>query len=161
MRKIISKSVLAVIAGFSVLMLAGISNAQQPDWARGNRYNRSSIDQIIKRVENRTDRFVGQFDNALDNSRLNGTKREDNLNERAKELQRATNDLRADFNRRGDNWWETRDNVSRCLSLAADINTAVNNRRFNNRTQNNWRNVRQELNTLAQAYNLPPMGAYR
>lgn len=160
MRKIISRSVLTVMAVFSVLALSQISYAQQPDWARG-RNNRRSVDRIIKNVENRTDRFVSQFDNALDNSRLDGSRREDNLNARAKQLERATNELRNDFNRRGNNWWETKSNVQNCLSLAADINTAMVNHRFNRRTENNWRNVRKELNNLAQAYNLPPMGAYR
>lgn len=147
-------------AVFSVLVLANVGNAQQPDWARNRRYTHGSVDQIIKRVENRTDRFVKQFDNALDNSRLNGSRREDNLNQRAKDLEHATDDLRSEFNRRT-NWWETRDNVQNCLSIGADINVAMNNRRFNSRTENNWRNVRKELNILAQAYNLPPMGAYR
>lgn len=159
MKKIVNNSLLAVMAVFSILLLANISNAQ-PDWARGRKNSKGNIDQIIKRVENRTDRFVSQFDNALDNSKLNGTRREDNLNQRAKDLERATNDLRSEFNRRN-NWWETRDNVQNCLNIAADINVAMRNRRFNNKTENNWKNVRKELNTLAQAYNLPPMGAYR
>ena len=161
MRKIITKSMFAAVAAFSILMLAGIGNAQQPDWARGRRYTRNSVDQIIKRVENRTDRFVSQFDNSLDNSRLNGSRREDNLNQRAKDLRKSTDELRSDFNGRANNWWESRDNVQRCLSVAADINVAMRNRRFNRNTESNWRNVRQELNTLAQVYNLPPMGAYR
>lgn len=150
-----------MLAGFSILMLAGISNAQQPNWARGRRYTRASVDQVIKRVENRTDRFVSQFDNSLDNSRLNGSRREDNLNQRAKDLERSTDELRSEFNRRGDNWWESRENVQRCLSIAADINVAMRNRRFNRNTENNWRNVRKELNSLARVYSLPPMGAYR
>lgn len=160
MSKVINKSVLLIMTIFSVLALAGISQAQ-PNWARGGRNARKNVDQIIKRVETRTDRFVSQFDNALDNSRLNGSRREDNLNQRAKDLERATNELRSDFNRRGDNWWETRDNVQNCLRIAADINVAMQNRRLNRNTENNWRNVRQELNTLARVYNLPAMGAYR
>ncbi|MGI9035279.1 MAG: hypothetical protein ACR2GD_04485 [Pyrinomonadaceae bacterium] len=160
MRKIINQAMLAVLAAFSILMLAGISNAQQPDWARNGRYTRGSVDKIIKRVENRTDRFVKQFDKALDRSSLDGSRREDNLNQSAKDLEHATDQLRSEFNKHR-NWWETRDNVQNCLSIAANINTAMLNHRFNRGTENNWRNVRQELNTLAQVYNLPPMGEYR
>lgn len=149
----------AAMAIFSVLVLAGISNAQQPDWVRG-RNTRGSVDKIIKRVENRTDRFVKQFDHALDHSRLDGSRREDNLNQSAKNLEHATDQLRSEFNKHR-NWWETRDNVQNCLSIAANVNTAMLNNRFNRPTENNWRNVRRELNTLAQVYNLPPMGAYR
>jgi hypothetical protein len=161
MRKIISKSLVAFMAVFSVLLLAEVGNAQQPNWARNRRYNRGSVDRLIKNVENRVDRFVSQFDNALDNSRLDGSRREDNLNQSAKNLENATDELRNDFNRRGDNWWETRDNVQRAVSIAANINTAMRRRRFNRQTETNWRNVRQELNTLARAYNVPGIGAYR
>lgn len=159
MRKILNVSVLSLLTVFSMLAMVGVANAQ-PGWARG-RNTRGSVDQIIRRVENRVDRFVNQFDRALDNSRVDGTQREDNLNQRARELERATNELRNEFNRRGNNWWETRENVQRSLRIASDINQAMRNRRLNRATENNWRNVRNELNTLARVYNLSGIGAYR
>ena len=161
MRKIISKSLIAAMAVFSILMLAEVGNAQQPNWARNRRYTRVSVDRMISNVENRVDRFVSQFDNALDNSRLDGSKREDNLNQSAKNLESATDELRSEFNRRGDNWWETQGNVQRCVTIARNINTAMRRRRFNRQTENNWRNVRQELNALARAYNVSQIGSYR
>ena len=159
MRKAINNSIFALLTIFSVLVLANMAQAQ-PDWARRGRYTRGDVDQLIKRVEDRTDRFVKQFDRALDNSRLNGSQREDNLNQRARDLEAATDELRREFNGNR-NWWETRSNAQKCLSVAADINAAMRNRRFNRATENNWKNLRQELNALARAYDLPAMGAYR
>ena len=143
-----------------VLALADTSFAQRR--GRGGNYTKAQVDRLIKNVETRTDRFVSQFDNSLDRSRLNGTKREDNLNQRARNLETATDELRREFDRR-DSWGENKDEVRRCLNIAADINATMRNRNFNRATENNWANVRAELNTLARVYNLPIIGsgAYR
>ncbi len=141
-----------------VLGLADAASAQR----RGREYTKGQVDRLIKNVETRVDRFVSQFDDSLDNSRLNGSQREDNLNDRAKDLENATDELRRDFDR-NDRWIENRDEVQRCLNVAADINVVVQRRRLGKGTENNWSNVRRELNALAQAYNLPGIGsgAYR
>lgn len=139
-----------------VLTLADTSFAQRR--GRGINYTKAQVDRIIKNVEQRTDRFVSQFDNSLDKSRLDGTKREDKLNERARDLETATDELRREFDRR-DSWLENKDEVRRCLNIAADINATMRNRKFNRATENNWANVRSELNTLAKVYNLPVIGS--
>jgi hypothetical protein len=129
--------------------------------ARPNRIAKTEVDRIIRNVEQRTDTFVSQFDKALDNSRLNGSRRENNLNQRARDLESATDELRREFDRR-DRWDENRDEVQRCLNIASDINVAMRNRRLNRATENNWANVRTELNELARVYGLPRIGgAYR
>ncbi|MEP6925344.1 MAG: hypothetical protein ABI954_12830 [Pyrinomonadaceae bacterium] len=134
-------------------------NAQRRN--RPNRIAKAEVERIIKRVEERTDTFVKQFDSSLDNSRLNGTRREDNLNQRARDLENATDELRREFDRR-DTWNENRDEVQKCLNIASDINVAMRNRRFNRATENNWANVRTELNELARVYGLPKIGgSYR
>lgn len=153
MKKIITTATATVFAILLVLLTASVGNAQQPDWARGRKYTKGQVDNIIKRVEERTDRFVGQLDNSLDNSRLNDTRREDNLNAMAKDLEMATDELRSEFNRH-ENWWETRQNVQRCVDIAARINVAMRNRKFGRGAENNWKNVRQELNSLANVYNV-------
>ena len=143
-----------------ILALADTTFAQRR--VRGRNYTKAQVDRIIKNVEQRTDRFVSQFDNSLDRSRLNGTKREDKLNEKARDLETATDELRREFDRR-DSWIENKDEVRRCLNIAADINAAMRSRKFNRVTETNWTNVRIELNALAQAYKLPVVGsgAYR
>lgn len=124
---------------------------------RPNRLAKAEVDRIITRVEQRTDTFVRQFDRSLDNSRLNNSKREDNLNQRARDLETATDELRREFDR-NDSWNENRAEVQKCLNIASDINVAIRNRRFNRATENNWANLRTELNALARVYKLPNIG---
>lgn len=137
----------------TVLVFANVSNAQ-PRIARGKVYTKNEVSQIIKNVENRVDKFKKDFDKSLDNSRLNGSNREDYLNDRAKDLEKATDELRSEFDKR-DLWIENKDEVRKCLKIAEDINVAMKNRRLGAVTESNWANVRYELNTLAKIYNLP------
>lgn len=139
----------------AVLFLADVSNAQTgPRVARGKVYTKAEVNQIINNLETRLDRFKNDFDTSLDNSRLNGSDREDYLNKRARDLERATDELRSEFDKR-DLWIENKDEVRKCLSIAKDINVAMKNRKLGAKTENNWAAVRYELNTLAKVYNLP------
>lgn len=145
--------IIVAIVG-SICAMSGEANAQ----IRRNNLSRAQIDRLIKNVEERVDRFVVQFDYALDNSRLNNTQREDNLNQRARDLEAATDELRREFDR-NDSKRENSAEVRKCLNIASDINVAMKNRRLNAASERNWAAVRNELNALARAYNLPPIGS--
>ncbi len=149
---------------FAIAAIIGAIGATSLDanaQTRRNNFNRAQIDRLIRNVEERVDRFVVQFDYALDNSRLNNTRREDNLNQRARDLEAATDELRREFDR-NDSRRENTSEVRNCLNIASDIDVAMRNRRLNRATENNWKAVRAELNALAGAYNLSPTGgAYR
>lgn len=126
-----------------------------------NRVAKAEVDRIIKNVEERVDVFVSQFNKSLDRSRLDGTKREDNLNERARDLESATDELRREFDR-NDSWAENKDEVRKCLNIASDIDATMRGRKLGAATETNWANVRTELNALARVYGLPKVGkAYR
>lgn len=144
-------AILSVV--MAVLVLTGVSNAQ-PRVARGKVYTKAEVKRIIDNVETRVDKFKKDFDKSLDNSRLNGTDREDYLNKRAKDLEKATDELSREFNKR-DLWIENKDEVRKCLNIAQDINVAMKNRKLGGETETNWAAVRYELNTLAKIYNLP------
>ena len=157
-----NKNLLKIFTGLAALLIVlGLADASYAQ-RRGREYTKGQVDRIIKNVETRVDGFVKQFDSSLDRTRLDGTRREDNLNQKAKDLESATDELRRDFDR-SDRWIENKDEVQRCLDIAADINVVVQRRRLGRGTENNWANVRRELNALAQVYNLPGIGsgAYR
>lgn len=122
-------------------------------------YSKTQVDSIINRVEENVDDFVGLFDRSLDNSNLDGTRREDYLNRRSKDLERATDELRREFDRR-DSWAENRSEVARCLNIATDINSTMRNRRLSRSAEYKWSKVRSELNALAAAYRLPKIGSW-
>jgi len=147
----------AAAAAFVLLLLCQSAHAQ-PRAARNRIYTKSDVDRIIKRVEDRTDKFKKEFDKALDRSRLNGSNREDRLNEYAKELEHATDDLRHQFDRT-DSWIDNKEQVRTCLSLASKLEVAMRNRRLGGKVESTWAALRFDLNTLAQVYNLPLVGA--
>ncbi len=142
---------------FMFLAMVEVSNAQ-PRHARGKSFTKAEVERIIKRVEERTDTFVKQYDKSLDNSSLNGSRKEDWLNKRARNLESATDELRREYDRR-DSWQENKNEVRNCLNIATDINNNMRNKRYSNRTEANWKAVVYELNTLAKVYNLPQVGS--
>jgi hypothetical protein len=153
MGKNISKVLMASIALFMVAVASVPAEAQYSRRSRGRGYTKVQVEQIIRRLENQSDRFVRSFDRSLDNSRADGTVREDNLNQRARDLENALDVLRQEFDRT-DRYQDTRSQVSNVLSVAEDINRAVRNRRLRGNTERLWSRVRSELNSLASVYNL-------
>lgn len=158
MKSNLIKLTIGLFAACLVLLTADVVNAQPRRKARGKKYTRADVENVIKRVEERTDNFVDNFDDALDESNLDGTEREDELMDRARDLESATDELRREFDRR-DTWRENRPEVRACLNIASDINRTMKNRRLGPKTESNWARVRYELNTLARIYNLPVVGS--
>jgi histidinol dehydrogenase len=153
MGKHVSRVIMAAIA---LLMVAVVSTPAEAQFRRGQRnrgYTKAHVEQIIRRVENQSDRFVRSFDRSLDDSRADGTWREDNLNQRARDLENALDALRREFDRT-DRYQETRSQVSSVLSTAEDINRAVRRRSLRGNTERLWSRLRNELNSLASVYNL-------
>lgn len=146
----------AIMATFAISMLAALSIPAQAQGGRGYRrsgYTKADIDRIIRRVENQSDRFVNSFDRSLDRSRLDGTRREDNLNQRARDLASSLDSLRQEFDRT-DRYQDTRSQVSRVLDIASDINVVVRRQRLRGNSERIWSQLRSELNALASVYNL-------
>jgi len=158
MKKYFVNLFVGLAAVLMVLTFADVSNAQRRRETRGRLKSKAEVKAIINRVEDRVDNFVDNYDKSLDRSRLNGSSREDWLNKRARDLESATDELSREFNRR-DAWIENKDEVRKCLNIASDIDRNMKNYRFGAATENNWSRVRYELNTLADVYNLPKVGA--
>jgi hypothetical protein len=150
----------AVAAVLLILMMADTGNAQRRyrREARGVAINKAQVKAVINRVEDRVDNFVKNYDKSLDRSRLDGSSRENWLMNRARDLEKATDELAREFDRR-DAWIENKEETRRCLNIATDIDRNMRNYRFGAGTEANWDRVRFELNTLADVYNLPRVGA--
>lgn len=155
------KTLTAVAAVLIVLTFADSADAQRRGIrreARGRAMNKAQVKAVINRVEDRVDNFVKNYDRSLDHSRLDGSSRENWLMNRARDLERATDELAREFDRR-DAWIENLEETRRCLNIATDIDRNMRTYKFGPATENNWANVRFELNTLADIYNLPRVGA--
>jgi hypothetical protein len=147
------KSLAALAVCSLVMATASPSFAQSRRYARSRAYTRVSVDRLIRQAENRSDQFVAIFDRSLDRSRLEGTIREDRLNERARELEGQLNIVRQEFNRAG-NYYDIRSHAANALTAAQGINTVMRNRRLDARVERQWILLRSELNRLAAVYNL-------
>ncbi len=156
------KNMLKMLVGFAavlmVLSFADSANAQRRRESRGKMKSKAQVKAVIQRVEDRVDNFVDNYDESLDRSNLNGSSREDWLMKRARDLEGATDELSREFDRR-DDWAENKEEVRRCLNVATDIDRNMKNYKFGATTENNWSRVRYELNSLADVYNIPKVGA--
>lgn len=158
MRRMIFEALVGMGAILMLLSAADTANAQRRRESRGRAMNKAQVKAVINRVEDRVDNFVSNYDKSLDRSKLDGTNREDWLMNRARDLERATDELTREFDRR-DAWVENKEETRRCLNIASDIDKNMRNRRFGSGTEANWARVRFELNTLADIYNLPKVGS--
>ena len=158
MRNKFLRSIAMLMVVGTFLGLASPSFAQGRWPSRGRVYTRVDVDRLIRQAENRSDVFVRIFDRALDRSRLDNTRREDRLNERALELERQLNVVRQEFDRT-QNYQAIRSHIANALSIAEGINTVVRNRRLDPQVERQWVLLRNEMNRLAQVYNIRTLRA--
>lgn len=159
MRRITIGAVSLVMVIASIAIFSGdVSGQRTRREARGRGMTKAQVKAVINRVEDRVDNFVSNYDRALDKSRLDGSSRENWLMNRARDLERATDELSREFDR-SDVWIENKDETRKCLNIASDIDRNMRNYKFGAAAEGNWNRVRFELNTLADIYNLPRVGA--
>jgi len=142
---------------FAIFLLADVGGAQTRR-ARGNAYSKQQVEQLLERIEERSDAFSNQLNKSLDRSRLDGSRTEDNIAERVSELENATDELRREYDHndtRGENLQEAR----KILNTATEVNRIMNTRNFSRQAETSWIRLRAELNTLARVYGLPAVGA--
>lgn len=110
----------------------------------------SELEALFRKIDTGSDTFSISISNAFDGSGYDSTRSEGNMNDAVLELKRATNQLRNTFDARQ----PVTEYVERVLARAAPIDTYMRNTRVTERAQNDWSNLRKDLNTLAGAYGL-------
>jgi archaellum component FlaC len=156
MRNNVSKFFVGLIAFLIIAALADVSYAQRR--VRRGGYTQQQVEQLLERIEERTDRFSTQLNASLDRSRLDGTRAEDNIAERVSELENATDELRREYDH-NDTRGENRPEARKVLNTATEVNRIMNRRNFTQQAENSWIRLRSELNTLAAIFGLPAVGA--
>ena len=130
-----------------VLALACIGMTAQAQ-RRTYRGTDQQVRQLITRIESRTNVFRSDLDARLDRSRIDGTRREDNINQLVGDFENATNRLRDRFNSRQ----SVSADVQSVLDQAALIDSFVRRNRLGARPERDWANLRLDLNELASVY---------
>jgi hypothetical protein len=145
------------MAMFIVLLLADTGNAQTRR-SRGRSISQQQMEQLLENIEERTDAFSNQLNKSLDRSRLDGSRTEDNIADRAKDLENATDELRREFDHR-DSRGENKPEARKIINSATVINRIMVRRNFSRQAENSWIRLRNELNVLAGLYGLPTVGS--
>lgn len=141
----------------SLLTLAFVIFVSGSVFAQGrfvNQYSKRDVSNIISRMENSSDAFRRDFDRAMDNSNLNGTSAEDRFNNIVRDFENSVDRLRREFDR-NDSWWQSRNQVQSMIRDASPVNTMMNTLPFRRNIENQWNGLRNNINTVADTYDLP------
>ncbi len=154
------KSLVAVFAfALLVLSLPVIASAQwrdnnnrrnDDDYYGNNRSNRN-LNSTIKNLRNHSREFARRLDRELDRSRIDGTRREDQINSLASDFVRATERLDNEY-RNSRDYNNSQDEANRVLQIGSQLDRALGRRNVNYNIQNDWNRVREDLRTLSNAY---------
>ena len=121
----------------------GVSNAPE-------RATEKDVKNLLARLEKDADRFRSSLDAALDKSRFDGSKTEDNINQFNKDFEKATDRLKERY---GDNQ-AAAGIVREILGHGALINSFVFRNITNAKAREDWLALRADLDELARAYNV-------
>jgi hypothetical protein len=158
------KTIKSTVAFLIVMALASFGTSFTALAQQGRAYRNSDryMQQLIRRIETRSDRFSNSLEQALDRSRWNGTSREDGVNRMVTEFEAATDQLKDNFNNRR----SASADVENVLARAAVLNTFMLENRLTNRAERDWTLLRNDLDQLARSYgvawnwNRPYMSPY-
>lgn len=119
-----------------------------------NQYSRNDVNNIISRLEDSSNSFRTDFRNEMDRSPINGTSQEDRYNQIVANYENSLDRLRKRFDR-GDTWWESRSEVQSVINDSQPVNDMMNNIQFRRNLERQWNRMRNDLNKLADTYDLP------
>ncbi len=116
-------------------------------------YSRANVDAIIRRMEDSGDEFRRDFRDALDRSNLSNSQK-NTFRRQVDAFEQSTDRLRSNFDR-DDNWWTSRNQVQTVVANARPLNQTMNRIAFRRNIERQWNQLRNNVNTLADTYDLP------
>lgn len=127
-----------------------VSNLAAQDIGQAYRVSDKELERIIRRIEQQSDHFRSSLDSALDKSRYNGSNREDDINSFVKAYYEQTKRLRDRFNHHN----SAAADVQAVLDSAARIDQFMRRNRLSSKAEDDWANLRSNLDELASAYSV-------
>ena len=127
------------------------------DYGRG-RYDDRGLRDSVHRLDRLAKDFEREMDRNLDHSRVNGSRREDQINNQVHQFRDAVGDLKSrvgngrDLNRSA--------NEARRVLSEADQIDRVARRGFDGRTASEWSQIQQELRYISNVYGYGYGGGY-
>lgn len=142
----------AVLATATLVLLVADTISAQGRYA--GRYSRRDVSAIINRLETSSDEFSRDFRQAMNNSRRDGRAAEERYNNIVEDFENAVDRLRRRFDS-NDSWWESRNEVQNMVRDARPVNTMMNTISFRRNLERQWNRLRNDVNTVADTYDLP------
>jgi len=147
-------------AAILALALPAAASAQ---WGRDDnrgygRYDDRGLRDSVNRLDRLAKDFERDMDRALDRSRANGSRREDQINNQVHQFRDAVGDLKSrvgngrDLNRSA--------NEARRVLQEADDLDRFSRRGFDGRTASQWSQIQQELRYISNVYGFGYGGGY-
>ncbi len=145
-RKLLSSSLL-------VIALAVTATTAFAQGRYANVYNRQQVDAFVQQLETSSDAFHNDFRREVENSNLNGSTQRQLVNY-AEQFENAVDRLRSRFDT-NDSWWESRNEVQNVVNNSQNLNSTMNSASFRRNLERQWNRLRNDVNKLADAYDLP------
>lgn len=144
-----TKLISALAMSFCIVALASAGMAQG---RYANVYSRGDIDNFIQSLENSSDVFSRDFRSA--GGTTSGERRT------VDRFENAVDRLRQRFNssNNSNSWWSNRNEVQGIMTEARQVNVMMNNARYVRQLERQWRDLRRDINKLADTYELPGLG---
>ena len=169
--RVVFLAALPLVTAVSIVVLSA-QPASLPKAAVGDKIRRveDGVDQfrdyLNKRGDNARDSASssqaqarqGKRRTATDSQKAAATAKKDDLNDALDDLNRSTNRLRRKFDP-ADKWQQTRPQVEAVLDDGRRINQAVARGNYGSEVARLWAALRNNINDLARAYGLTPLGA--
>lgn len=119
-----------------------------------NQYSRNDVNNIIQRLEESSNQFRTDFRDQMNRNRINGTSDEGRFNGIVADYENSLDRLRRRFDR-GDNWWQSRNEVQNVMNNARPVNDMMNSVQFRRNLERQWNQMRNDINKLADTFDLP------
>ena len=168
-------TLLTLAALFALSLASGTASAQSrdPRWGRDDddgyyqrdrrrnddgyynrgRYDERQVRDVAERIKDRSHSLERSVDRFLDNSRVNGTRQEDRINDEVHQFRRVADNFRSrvgnsrDINR-------SAGEAQQLLNAAYGVDRMLSRLRVDSRTYADWREIEQDLRYVANIYGL-------
>lgn len=134
----------------AIVALVSVTSVAQIQSSRGDRRGDRQAAEILARIDERTARFQNNVQQALNQSRLDNTQKEERIDRLTTEFQQAVKQLRDRQNRRQ----ATNADVELLLDRASRIDGFMQRFQLRSDAENEWKMLRADLESLAGAYNV-------
>ncbi|MFT3743857.1 MAG: hypothetical protein QM785_06130 [Pyrinomonadaceae bacterium] len=112
-----------------------------------------NVNGTVRSLKEKTRQFTRQLDRDLDNSRMNGSRREDEINRMADRFKDAVNNLDNNYYNNNRSYGRNDNEMRRVFDAASQIERSISRAQVSYQTRNLWSSIRNDLQSISRGYN--------